>query len=127
MGNVLELEKEMGRMGKPKRISVSSKRQITIPKEFYENLNISEEVLCEVVDGALIIKPVQEVVDFSEFILRDLVNEGYQGEELLHEFTHRKSQIRPALSQMIAENRDHIVYSNTEDYFNHLLDEEEDE
>lgn len=127
MGNVLELEKETGRMGKPKRISVSSKRQITIPKEFYESLNISEEVLCQVVDGALIIKPVQEEVDFSEFILRDLVNEGYQGEELLHEFTHRKSQIRPALSQMIAENRDHIVYSNTEDYFNHLMDEEEDE
>lgn len=127
MGNVLELEKETGRMGKPKRISVSSKRQITIPKEFYESLKISEEVLCQVVDGALIIKPVQEEVDFSEFILRDLVNEGYQGEELLHEFTHRKSQIRPALSQMIAENRDHIVYSNTEDYFNHLMDEEEDE
>lgn len=127
MGNVLELEKETGRMGKPKRISVSSKRQITIPKEFYENLNISEEVLCQVVDGALIIKPVQEEVDFSEFILRDLVNEGYQGEELLNEFTNRKSQIRPALSQMIAENRDHIVYSNTEDYFNHLMGEEEDE
>ncbi|MGG5254811.1 AbrB/MazE/SpoVT family DNA-binding domain-containing protein [Neobacillus sp. SM06] len=114
-------------MGKPKRISVSSKRQITIPKEFYEDLKIGEEVLCQVVDGALVIKPVQEEVDFSEFILRDLINEGYQGEELLREFTHRKSQINPALGQMIAESRDHIVYSNTDDFFDELNGEAEDE
>ncbi|EIJ80578.1 hypothetical protein PB1_09462 [Bacillus methanolicus PB1] len=127
MGNVLELKKETVRMVKPKRISVSSKRQITIPKEFYDELKINDEVLCQIIDGALVIKPVEEDVDFSEFILRDLINEGYEGEELLQEFAYRKSQIRPALQQLIAENRDHQIYSNTEDFFNELDDEDKDE
>jgi bifunctional DNA-binding transcriptional regulator/antitoxin component of YhaV-PrlF toxin-antitoxin module len=126
MKNVRELEKEIVHMVKPKRISVSSKRQITIPKEYYEDLQISEEVLCQVIDGALVIKPVGEEVDFSQYILRDLINEGYEGEELLHEFSNRKSQIRPAIKRMITESRDNKVYSNTEDFFNEL-DEDEDE
>jgi bifunctional DNA-binding transcriptional regulator/antitoxin component of YhaV-PrlF toxin-antitoxin module len=126
MLNVLELEKEIVPMVKPKRISVSSKRQITIPKEFFDDLHISEEVLCQVIDGALVIKPVEENVDFSQYILSDLINEGYTaGEEMLQEFVYRKSQIRPAIKQMIAENRDHKIYSNTEDFFNELEDEDE--
>lgn len=112
---------------KPKRISVSSKRQITIPKEFYDSLNISDEVMCRVVDGELVIKPIGEDVDFSEFILSDLINEGDEaGDELLREFSYRKSQIRPALHQMIAESRDNKTYSNVEDFFNEL-DEDENE
>lgn len=127
MLNVLESKKETVHMVKPKRISVSSKRQITIPKEFYDDLKISDEVLCQVVDGELLIKPVGEDVDFSQFILRDLINEGYEaGDELLQEFSYRKSQIKPAIKQMISESRDNKIYSNAEDFFNEL-DEDENE
>lgn len=114
-------------MVKPKRTSVSSKRQITIPKEFYGSLNISDEVMCRVVDVELVIRPIGEEVDFSEFILQDLLNEGYEaGDELFQEFSRRKSQIRPALNQMIVESRDHKTYSNAEDFFSEL-DEDENE
>lgn len=113
-------------MGKPKRISVSSKRQITIPKEFYDKLNIGNEVICEVVDGELIIKPIEENVDFSQFILRELISEGYEaGDGLVEEFARRKSQMNPALHQMITEERDHKTYSNTDTFFNEL-DEDHD-
>lgn len=123
MIDVSKAEKEFVRVVKPKRISVSSKRQITIPKEYFDQLNIVDEVICQVVDGELIIKPVEENVDFSQFILRELINEGYSaGEELLEEFVRRKTRMNPALQQMIAEERDYKVYSSTEDFFDELND-----
>ena len=70
-------------------------------------------------------KPINEEVDFSPYILRDLIKEGYEKEELVQEFTMRKSKIKSALHYMIAESRDGIFYSNTEDLFREL-DEDED-
>lgn len=123
MLDVSKSKKEFLRVVKPKRISVSSKRQITIPKEFYDQLNITDEVMCQVIDGELIIKPIEENVDFSQFILRELISEGYAaGEELLQEFARRKSGMNSAVQQMITEERDHKVYSSTEDFFNELDD-----
>lgn len=107
----------------PKKISVSAKRQITIPKEFYDQLQIKDEVLCEVLDGSLVIKPVGEEVDFSEYILRDLIREGYEsGEKMLQEFAFRKSQIKPAVQKLIAQSRDNKVYSSTDDLFEDLAE-----
>ncbi|WP_156961391.1 MULTISPECIES: AbrB/MazE/SpoVT family DNA-binding domain-containing protein [Geobacillus] len=37
-----------------KRIAVSSKKQITIPKDFYEQLGIGNEVLIELADNVKI-------------------------------------------------------------------------
>src|SRR5690625_3686993 len=77
-----------------KKISVSAKRQMTIPKQFYDELQLGDEVLCQIVDDTLVIKPIKQDVDFSKEILSDLINEGYEaGEELIKEFTYRKSQM----------------------------------
>ena len=65
-----------------KRIAVSSKKQITIPKDFYEQLGIGNEVLIELADNKLIIRPIHgDHFDFSDLILKDLIEEGYAGEE----------------------------------------------
>lgn len=118
MVNVEKFSREVVSMPSAKKISVSKKRQITIPKEFYDQLQIDDEVICEMVDGSLVIKPAGEPVDFSEYILRDLIQEGYEsGEEMVKEFTYRKSQIKSALEQLIAESRDGKVYTSTEDFF----------
>lgn len=59
-----------------------------------------------------------EAVDFSEYILRDLIQEGYEfDEEMMKEFAYRKSQIKLALEQLITENRDGKVYTSTNDLF----------
>lgn len=124
MLDISEVEKGSVHLMKPKRISVSSKRQITIPKEFYDELKIVDEVICQVIDGELVIKPVAETIDFSHLILRELINEGYEaGEELLQEFAYRKSAMKPALQEMITSERNHKVYSSTEDFFKELEDE----
>ena len=43
--------------------------------------------------------------EFSEFILADLIKEGYEGEALLDEFIRRQAQVRPAIETMIQEAR----------------------
>lgn len=101
---------------KRKRIAVSSKRQISIPKEFFDSLEIGKEVTIELEGSAMIVRPIHDSSDdFSEFILKDLIAEGYEGEQLVAEFTHRKSQIKPALSHMLAEERPKAIrYSTSE-------------
>jgi len=88
-----------------KRIRVSDKRQITIPKNFYEKLNLGEEVEC-IFDkdrGEIIIRPHVKDDDFSEYILADLIEQGYAGDALLSEFKRMKKKIRPAIERMIEE------------------------
>ncbi len=41
-----------------KIISVSKKRQITIPIEFYKHLNMGDKVECSLEDGAIVIRPL---------------------------------------------------------------------
>ncbi len=83
---------------KIKRISVSEKRQITIPKEYYEALKIENEIECSMLDNCIIIKPVTEnsLDEFSEYILKDIIKEGYKDEEIIKEFTKRRNELKKA-------------------------------
>jgi bifunctional DNA-binding transcriptional regulator/antitoxin component of YhaV-PrlF toxin-antitoxin module len=88
-----------------KTISVTGKRQITIPLKFFQKLNIGQEVECILHGDELIIKPLERenCGEFDEYILRDLVHEGYVGEALVDEFKVRRKKIRPAVEKMIDE------------------------
>lgn len=44
--------------------------------------------------------------NFTEHILRDLMNQGYQGEELIQKYKDMKSKVRPALDKMIEEAKE---------------------
>ena len=65
---------------KSKRISVSEKRQITIPKEYYDALSIGNEIECTMGENCIIIKPISEnsLDEFAEYILQDIIKEGYK-------------------------------------------------
>ncbi len=87
-----------------KRIKISSKRQITIPQQFFDSLGFADEAECSLKDGALIIRPVrQNGGEFAEQILADLLEQGYQGDELLAKFKEAQSKVRPAVERMIQE------------------------
>jgi len=86
-----------------KRISVSRKRQITIPQRFFEKLHIGEEVECIMTNSEIIIRPVRQETEFAEEILKDLITKGYQGEELLAQFRKARTGIRPAINRIIEE------------------------
>ena len=89
---------------KPKRISVSEKRQITIPMEYYKALGIENEVECIMKNNCIVIRAVkQDDNEISERILQDIIKEGYKQEDILKEFRKRKAKVRPAIEQMMLE------------------------
>ena len=89
-----------------KRISVSQKRQITIPIDFFNSIGIDKEVDCYVQNNAIIIRPVREGCgEFDEQILADLISQGFSGQELLTKFKDRRNQIRPAVESLLDEAR----------------------
>ena len=87
-----------------KRVTISSKRQFTIPQKFYTELGFDREAVCTLGDGMLIIQPVSYVSgggEFAEQILTDLIEEGFSGQELLDEFKTRQAKVRPAIEAML--------------------------
>lgn len=72
---------------KPQRIKVSSKRQITIPATAYKEMGFTEYALIEQTDEGLLIKPLKvEDERLSLEVLRKLINDGYEGEELVERY-----------------------------------------
>ena len=89
----------------PKRVTISSKRQFTIPQKFYTELGFAREAICIMRDGMLLIKPVSQPQggEFAEQILADLISEGFSGAELLAEFKVRQAKVRPAVEAMLRD------------------------
>ena len=86
-----------------KRVSISSKRQFTIPQKYYTELGFQDEAICTLGDGILIIQPAESIPsgEFSEQILAELIKEGFSGRKLLSEFKKRQAKVRPAVEKML--------------------------
>lgn len=88
-----------------KRVTITSKRQFTIPQKYYTDLGFGKEAICIKGVDYLIIRPASNVSDseFAEQILTDLIAEGYSGQELLIEFKARQTKLRPAIEEILKE------------------------
>lgn len=88
-----------------KIISVSGKRQVTIPQKYFEALGFSNEAECILQKNAIVIRPVKENTgnEFSEQILADLIAQGLSGQELLAKFKELSKKIAPAMEKLISE------------------------
>ena len=112
-----------------RRIKVSRQRQINIPKDFYDALDIADEAFIEFTGKEIIIRPADyEKVDFSEDILKDLVQQGYNGEALINRFVQIKAELPKALGRMKEEALSkQKITDSLDDYLDSLEDDEEDE
>lgn len=106
-----------------KRVTITSKRQFTIPQRFFSELGFDREAICTMGDGMLIIQPATHVSggEFAEQILSDLIAEGYSGDELLAEFKLRQSKVRPAVEKLLEQAKEAAngrgEYSTYDDIF----------
>ena len=100
-----------------KKVSISSKRQITIPQKFFTLLGFNTEAECIMRGNELVLLPVKENTsgEFAEQILADLIRQGYSGEELLEKFKQTQRKIRPAVEAMLAE-ADRVAESKSGGY-----------
>ena len=88
-----------------KKVSISAKRQITIPQKFFTMLGFDTEAECMVRGNELVIRPAKNNAggEFAEQILEDLIEQGYSGEELLSRFKKAQKEVRPAVEEILAE------------------------
>lgn len=88
-----------------KKISISEKRQITIPQKFFTMLGFTTEAECTVRGNELVLRPAKENAggEFAEEILGDLIAQGFSGEELLNRFKKAQKEVRPAVEAMLTE------------------------
>ena len=88
-----------------KIVSISSKRQMTIPQKYFAALGFSDQAECLMRGSELVIRPIKEASsgEFAEQILAELIAEGFAGEALLSEFKRRQANVRPAVERMIDE------------------------
>jgi bifunctional DNA-binding transcriptional regulator/antitoxin component of YhaV-PrlF toxin-antitoxin module len=87
-----------------KIIPVSEDGQITIPNSFYEKLNLKKNMKMECFyhKNTIILKPVKNQSDnFSVEILRDLISEGYSGNELIEKFQERTEDLKDAIEDLL--------------------------
>ncbi len=79
----------------PKVVSITRKRQFTIPKKFFDALKMGKQARCYTEEGKLIIEPVHTDYIFEQTsqILREIVAENYSGEALIEEFELRKKKL----------------------------------
>ena len=114
-----------------KIVSISSKRQITIPQKFFTMLGFTDEAECIVRGNELVIRPARQYTggEFAEQILADLIAKGLSGEELLTQFKAKQAQIRPAVEAMIAEAEeaahDNGAYATYDDIFGDDAEEQD--
>ena len=81
----------------PRRLKISSKRQITIPVDVFERYGFTEYALLTETKNGLVIEPMQLTDDDEELtlrLLRYLIEQGCEGEDLLRKY----EEIKPKFS-----------------------------
>ena len=96
----------LGNVHEHRFIKVSSKRQFTIPKAFYDRLEIGETETLEafLMDDGLLLKPVKSEPVYErdiQNIVRKVREEGYTGDEMDKEIAYRLAKYQRMFERRI--------------------------
>lgn len=89
---------------------ITAKRQITIPKDFYEKLGLEENIEIILEDNELRIRKYQKIEeshdDYADLVLKSILDEGIQErDELLREFRLRMNLLPLAVQDLLIDVR----------------------
>ncbi|WP_074954025.1 AbrB/MazE/SpoVT family DNA-binding domain-containing protein [Alicyclobacillus macrosporangiidus] len=100
-----------------KYVRITGKRQVTIPKDFFDQLRMGSVLRAYVEDGRLVMEPVrvEDPMDFTQEIINDLADEGLTGEELKKEFARRREGMLAAMKKLVEESRKEALESSEPD------------
>ncbi len=90
-----------------KRVTITSKRQFTIPQKYFTQVGFGKEAECLLTRDAIIIRPIaaNQGGELAESILADLIAQGLSGQELLEAFREKQAQVGPAVKAMLSDAR----------------------
>lgn len=93
-----------------KVISISQKRQITIPQKYFSRFKFGSHAKISLLDMGILIEPAENIFnsngEFDVQILRELVQKGLSGEELISAFKEYRSKVPVAIEAMREEAHD---------------------
>ena len=94
-------------LAEPLATKISSKRQITIPAKAYEEAGFKDYALCTWTDKGMFLQPLDvEDEDVTIDILRYLINEGYEGEDLIAQYKAMKKKVVSVKDKLDEAERD---------------------
>ena len=97
----------MAALAEPLAIKISSKRQITIPAKAYEEAGFKDYALCTWTDKGMFLQPLDvEDEDVTIDILRYLINEGYEVEDLIAQYKAMKKKVVSVKDKLDEAERD---------------------
>ena len=98
-----------------KIISISPKRQITIPQKFFSYFHFGSQAKISAIDNGILIQPAENFSngEFDVQILQDLVQKGLSGQELISAFKESKAKVQPAVEAMLL-NAKRIAHDEAE-------------
>ena len=97
----------MAALAEPLAIKISSKRQITIPAKAYEEAGFKDYALCTWSDKGMFLQPLDvEDEEVTIDILRYLINEGYEGEDLIAQYKAMKKKVVSVKDKLDEAERD---------------------
>ncbi len=109
---------DMAALAEPLTVKISSKRQITIPAKIYEGAGFRDYALCTWTDKGMLLQPLDvEDEDVTVDILRYLIEEGYEGEDLIAQYQEMKKKIIPLKAKLDQAERD-IAEGRVDSYEN---------
>ena len=98
---------DMAALAEPLTVKISSKRQITIPAKIYEGAGFRDYALCTWTDKGMFLQPLDvEDEDVTIDILRYLINEGYEGEDLIAQYKAMKKKVVSVKDKLDEAERD---------------------
>lgn len=102
-----------------RRGRVSSKRQVTIPQKFFEQLNLTQDIEFAIKDGNLLIRAAREHTGtdyFADLILADLIEEGVPKEELVIQLRQKLQELSKAKDKLINDSKHAALHYNRATY-----------
>ncbi|QTH41003.1 AbrB/MazE/SpoVT family DNA-binding domain-containing protein [Cohnella sp. LGH] len=100
-------------------IKITSKRQLTIPKSYFDALNMEDEVQAYLMDDGIFLKPVRIKQTLQEndiqLIVRKTLAEGLSEEELARELSHRITAYHRLLAERVHEFMEDMADSGSDD------------
>ena len=94
-------------LAEPQAIKISSKRQITIPAKWYREAGFKEYALATFTEDGILIQPIDvDDEDVTVDILRYLVDEGYEGDDLIAKYQEVKPRVISVRAKIAKAERD---------------------
>jgi len=108
-------KKEPSNVQKVRLGKITSKRQLTIPKDFFDMLNLGVDVEIILEDDELRIRKHPQIIeshdDYADLVLKSILDEqGFTTKEaLLEEFRRRIDSLPSALERLLADVHEQVA------------------